>query len=232
MIRSLCYLWIVASAALVISCATTRPVTSSVQASQINSLALLEPITYISLIEQGNLPQLNDSLSYESQLLISTLVRNVEGMPEIVEMLALPDDSVRNQLNSELESYMIALENAQPKNRHELPVPATITSVLNANGYRFGMAFVSQGFTRRRGNYGGQVAKGMGLAIATAILSGGMASYGTIPIKSRSNIACAIIDAQTGSVVFYNRHFADEADPMREDHVSKQLEKIFKEYWE
>ena len=224
---SLCLL-IVASISL-FSCTTTKPLISSVDVSQISELALLEPIAYISLIEQGNRAELNDSLSYESTILISDLIRNVTGMPFVESVI--PDDEVtRRMLNSELEVYFTALENTKPKKRHEIEVPPTIITVLKANGYRFGLAVISEGFTRKKGNYGGQVAQSIAIGVATAILSGGMVAAYPIPVKSRSNISCIIIDAQTESAIFYNRQFKQDADPLEESHVLKQLNTIFKDY--
>jgi len=224
---SLCLL-IVASIALS-SCKTAKYPISSVDVSQIRELALLEPLAYISFIEQGNRMDLNDSLSYESTILISDLIRNVAGMPFVESVI--PDDEVtRRMLSREVEMYFTALENTKPKKWHELRVPPTITTVLRANGYRFGLAVISEGFTRSKGNYGGQIVQSIAIGVITGILSRGTASVYSTPVKSHSDIACIIIDAQTESAIFYNRHSRENIEPLRESDISKQLDIIFRDY--
>jgi hypothetical protein len=224
--KRLTFFLLVSASAVLSSCTTTRPVISSVDASQIDKLLLLEPLTYISLIEKGDHAEPSDSLSYESAVLISDLVRNVPGMPSITEAIVPVDDSLR----CELEAYFTLLDNTRPEKRHELLVPPVVTALLDAGGHRFGLAFLTEGFSRKKGNYGRQIAKGLIIRIAVVILTGGMVDIDYLPVKSRSDIHCVIIDAQTGSAIFYNRHLSEVADPVNINDISKQLGKIFKRY--
>ena len=106
-----------------------------------------------------------------------------------------------------------------------MPVPPRALAVLEANGYRFGMAVATYGFTRRDGNYGGQIAKGLGIGI----LSLGL--YVPVPVKASSGVACAIIDAETGKTIFYKKSFQSEIEPLDIRYVSKHIDKIFGGYF-
>ena len=75
---------------------------------------------------------------------------------------------------------------------------------------KYVMFILSSGFTRRAGNYAGQVAKNVGLGIATALLTG--CAYYNTPIKYRTDMTILIIDKETCEVVYFNRN-GIESDP-------------------
>ncbi|MCL2562089.1 MAG: hypothetical protein FWE10_07230 [Rikenellaceae bacterium] len=207
------------------ACYTTRNITSSVEPAQIGRLALFEPITEIFLIERGNRAEFNDSLSWESAKMVAALIREAPRMPMIVETRYTENDEIREIIEYELIEYIAELETLAPKKRHTLPVPVTVVEALRLDGHRYGMAVVANGFSRVRGNYTNQVLKGIGITI----LTGGI--YSPQPIKAHSNVACIIVDAETESLVFYNRHFMRDGEPLKADVMSRQLNKIFKKYF-
>ena len=87
----------------------------------------------------------------------------------------------------------------------------------------------SEGFTRDKSNWSKGVAKGTAIAVLTTVLTLGMVSVYSFPLKFKSDIYVAIWDSETRQFVFYNKS-EKEADPTNEKHVTKQIDKIMKAF--
>ena len=66
----------------------------------------------------------------------------------------------------------------------------TLDSIMESRNERYALAFIASGFGRKKGNYGGQVAKGVGLGILTLGL------YAPVPGKSNLSIFALVLDSQ------------------------------------
>jgi len=56
--------------------------------------------------------------------------------------------------------------------------------------------------------------------------------YYPVPIKASSYVGVIIVDNKTKEVAFFRRSFLPENDPLDKAGLNKQLEKIFKGYFD
>lgn len=221
------------AAILLASCATSVPIIATTSSSQITQLAMFEPVSSIEYIEKGNRGVYNDSLSAESAELAKSIVREMQNLPPI-EVISLQDSSLNMRLREELNTYISDLRNATPEKRINIFIPQSVEDVLRANGYRYGLIVYTEGFTRRKNNYGNQVAKDAGVSLGVTValaLVGVPLSYQQYSAKSRSTVSCFIIDAQEAKTVFYHQYPNSETEPLDPKKISKQLNIIFKDYF-
>ena len=210
---------------LINSCTTTKMLTSNVNPSEITDLKLLEPFSYISMIKKGNRGQLDDSISYISKnLIIKTLESYVDQMP-LTGKIILSDTTINNTLEKEFEALLLTAE--RTKNISNLKITPTIDKILEANETRFGLLIVSTGFTRVKGNYGKEVAKGAALGILT------LGMYYQTPVKAYSTIYAMLVDSKEDNIAFYKKSYMQDKEPLDEIVLTKQIKKIFEGYfWE
>ena len=86
------------------------------------------------------------------------------------------------------------------------------------------MFIIATGFTRIKGNYGGQIAKGIGVGLLT------LGMVVPTPIKANSAVHAMIVDAKEDNVAFYQRS-RQEKEPLNEQVLRLQLTEIFKGYF-
>lgn len=205
------------------SCDPTRKITSSVKPTEITDLQLFRPISYITLIDAGNRPFYNDSLSKKSQHLIKKSLRsNQEPLP-LTDDIHIEDTSLQNKLDVEAVRLMIRAFNHKKKD--SLHIPPLIDSVLDARGKRYGLIIFAEGFARTSDNYTNQTMKGIGIGILT------LGSYYTVPNKSGSTFHAMIVDAQNNNVAFYRFITEIEWHPLNEKVVKTQLFRLFNGYF-
>lgn len=139
------------------------------------------------------------------------------------EKVKITDSFERKMFESELNFLIVsARRNKIIKN---IPITPLIDSLLNTTGKRFGLIIVQSGFTRDKGNYWRQIAKGIG------ILTMGM--YYQTPIKSSSTLHAMVIDHKNKNMAFYNQSVFQDREPTEKQNIVKQLNNIFEKYfWE
>lgn len=211
------------SVTLFASCATSKMMTSGVHASEITEMLKFEPLSYISVIEKGNKSTFNDSLSIQTTKVLSETLGMFEKLP-LVDMNHNTNDSLRMR-EIEKEINFLVSSVIYNKNIKNLTIPPMIISSLKEHNKHFGLIVIQSGFTRAKGNFGGQVAKGIGLGILT------MGMYVQSPIKSNSSIYAMIVDAQNNDITFYNQSLLQEKEPMEKKTIEKQLNMIFENYF-
>lgn len=204
-------------------CTTRRAFTSSVSVGEITEMALFTPLSDIWYIEKGNDSERSDSLSRVSSDITTKVLETIPLRPEITKYISIEDEDELIAFKGELDYLYGQLENA--KRNQAVNLLPVIRSMLDANGKRFGMIVLTSGFSRRKGNYGGQVAK----SFAVGLLTLGM--YVPVPIKSHSNVYVFIVDAESNQVVFYRKSVEQEGEPLDEIQVEKQLNNILKDYY-
>ena len=223
------FLWV---AILCTSCSTSKFLTSDVKSVEVTEVLKIEPFSYISLIESGNKGVFNDSISSSTKIVLN---ESLEAFREKLRLssgeVVISDSLEREKLEKELSFLILSAD--RNRNIKNLPITPLIDSLLTANEKRFGLFIVQSGFTRAKGNYGGQVAKGVGMGILTGVLTMGMVSVYQTPIKSNSTLYAMIIDNQNKSVAFYNKSVLQDKEPTDKENIMKQLNKIFEKYfWE
>ncbi|GAB2987006.1 hypothetical protein GCM10027049_28540 [Mucilaginibacter puniceus] len=205
------------------SCTVTKPLTSSVSVADVTDIQLFEPVSMISLIETGNKGKYNDSTSQISKALLTTTLKSFPQNIPITGEITSTDNAVKIKLTNDIE-YLCGSADKE-KSISNLKITPTLDSLLEATGKRFGLIAVSTGFTRRKGNYGGQIAKG----ILTGVLTMGM--YYTTPVKSYSTVYVMIVDAKENNIAFFRKSFLQDKDPLDEGVLSKQVQKAFEGYF-
>ncbi|MDR1762473.1 MAG: hypothetical protein LBR64_00755 [Dysgonamonadaceae bacterium] len=220
------------AAVLFTSCSTSKFLTSDVKPVEITDMLKIEPFAYISLIKKGNQGEYSDSVSSISKSALNESVEIFRERLHLASGEAVVIDSIdREMLENELHFLILSAD--RNRNIKNLPVTPVIDSLLTANGKRFGLIIVQSGFTRAKGNYNSQVAKGIGIGILTGILTMGTAAVYQAPVKSISTLYAMIIDNQNKSVAFYNKSVLQGKEPTNKENIIKQLEKVFEKYfWE
>jgi len=205
------------------SCTTTRPLKSDVKPSEVTDLQYFEPFSYISLIETGNRAKYNDTISKKSEELLLNVVNKFGGKIPVTGIISVSDTITKNKLEKEIEFLFLSAD--RTKNISNLKITPIIDSLIAANGKRFGLITVGTGFTRAKGNYGGQIAKGAAIGILT------LGMYVQTPIKSSSVIYVMIVDIKQNNVAFFKKSILQDKDPLDEAVLKKQFQKIFEGYF-
>jgi len=212
-----------------VACAGTRYVAKDFT-PMIPEMAKFETMSRIHLIEKGSRGEYNDSISWIARGELDSVLHLLgPKLPRHTEIeYASPFQS--EFVGEEVDNLLVAITSNRANLRY-LTVPPTIKSTLAAEGRRFGLIVVHDGFTRIKGNYGGQVAKSVGIGVLTGVLTMGMVSVAPVPIKENSTIHAIIVDTERDGVVFYNRSAA-QADPTDPNVLTKQADNVFgKIFW-
>ena len=205
------------------SCGAARYYAGFTPEAAKKGMVVLGPSSVQYYIDKQNKEAYDDSLSTASESLIAT----------IVEELNLPV-SQRVQLDSVQKEEAIAFMRfitAQDKElRGDYPIPDLFDELLESKGERYGLLIYADGMSRDTKGFAKEVAKGVLLGVATAVLTmGTMSVYGT-SVSSVSHIYVAILDSETDRVVFYNSSVPQESHPLKHNPVRMQLEDIFKDF--
>lgn len=205
------------------SCTTTKPLTSNVKPSEVTELKLLEPYSYISMIKKGNKGQLDDSLSSISKQLLFEVLENFKGQIPLKGEIILSDTAINTRLEKEYEYLILTAD--KTKNITNLKITPTLDEILEANETRFGLINICAGFTRAKGNYGKEIAKGAALGILT------LGMYYQTPIKAYSTVYAMIVDSQEDNITFYRKSFIQDMEPLDQSSITKQYKKLFEGYF-
>ena len=215
------FLWI---ALLCSSCSGSKVLTSEVLPNEITEMIKIEPFSYISLIEKANRGVYNDSISSSTKTLLNESLNIFkEKLRLSPEEIIITDPTERIKLEQELNFLIMTAE----RNRaiENIQITPLIDSLVTANDKRFALIIIQSGFTRKKNNYGSQIAKGIGMGILT------MGMYYQTPIKSRSIIYAMIVDNQNKSIAFYNKSILQDKEPTEKENIIKQLNRIFENYF-
>jgi len=192
----------------------------------------VEPFSFISLIEKGNMGVYNDSISkIAKNALNESLETFREKLRLSLEEIYVTDTLAKKELEQEIDFFIREAERNKKKKNHTIEITPLVDSLLSVNDKRFGLLIIQNGFTRAKGNYGGQVAKAIGMGVLTGLATG--TAYYQNPIKSGSTVYVVIVDNQEKNVAFYNKSIMQDREPTEKENITKQLQNIFEKYfWE
>ncbi|WP_417885074.1 hypothetical protein [Zunongwangia sp.] len=205
------------------SCGTNKYLTSSVQATEVENMNYFKPLSYIQYIKKGNKLERNDSLSNITQNKIDSILIKNKSQYRLSDKITIDNDTINAKIESEI-NYLAQIIN-RTKNLNDIKLTPTIDSIIQNNDQRFSLIIVAAGFRRRKGNYGGQVAKGAAIGILTL----GMAV--PTPIKSNLFLHGFIFDSKNHNVAFYKRVLPQEKSPTDPEIIKKQLNSLFEGYF-
>lgn len=204
------------------SCVTNKILTSSVQPNTINNMGYFEPISYIHLVEKGNKSKLNDSLSKLTKTKIENILLTNMNKFHISDSIKFENDSLKKKFENEILYLTMIID--QKRTLKDITIPPTTDSILKINNKRYGLAIIIAGFERRKGNYGGQVAKGIGVGILT------LGMYTPVPIKAKLKIYGIIFDSKLKNIAFYRSNIIEKS-PTDSIILKKQLTRLFEGYF-
>jgi len=216
-------IFLILSCIILSSCTATKLLTSNVQPTEVTNLKLLEPYSYISMIKKGNRGQLDDSISSISKQLNINVLKSFNGQIPITGDIILIDSTINKDLEKECENLILTAE--RNKSISNLKITPTLDKILEANDTRFGLIIICTGFTRLKGNYGKEIAKGAALGILT------LGMYYQTPIKAYSTIYAMIVDSKEDNVAFYRKSFKQDLEPLDQEVLTNQYKKIFEGYF-
>ena len=186
-------------------------------------MVVLGPSSVQYYIDKQNKEAYDDSLSTASESLIATIVEEL-NLP-VTQRVQL--DSVQKE---EAIAFMRFITAQDKELRGDYPIPDLFDELLESKGERYGLLIYADGMTRDSKGFAKEVAKGVLLGVATAVLTmGTMSVYGT-SVSCVSHIYVAILDSETDRVVFYNSSVPQESHPLKHNPVRMQLEDIFKDF--
>lgn len=206
---------------LMVGCTTSQMIVSDISPTTIQQLDYFAPYAEISVIEKKNQATANREFSVLTENLIDSILQTKKGY-KVNDRIVAKDDATNNLLKKEV----ITLINAsyQKKALKTMPLPTTIKQLMDNSNSDFALAVFSSGFTRNKGNYGKQIAKGIGVGILTLGL------FAPTPVKSNSTIHFLICDKKNNNVALYRRSFL-EKEPLSNEVINQQIDKVLKEYF-
>lgn len=208
----------------IFSCSVNKPLTSSTTASEISSLGYFEPVAFINYIEKGNKSAPSDSLSYITKYALDSLMFKYKSKFRLSNKLTFDNDTTRSIFK--IETGRLAQKITQQRSLSGIKITPVIDSILEHNNTRFGLSVIATGFGRRKGNFGGQVAKGIGIGILTM----GMATV--VPIKSSLNLYTFIFDSKKDEVAYFKRQIPNrQIEPTDIKSIEEILLSTFEDYF-
>ncbi|USL96360.1 hypothetical protein D1J36_004460 [Riemerella anatipestifer] len=204
------------------SCASMMLNDKSIQPSEISNLGNFETISMIRLIKKGNQSEPSDSLSNLSSKIMDSIIWS-SSSPKITTKFNLTDEKLKKRVEDDILKTMLHIRDTR-KLDHIKTTPA-MDSIVKAQNQRFALCVVNTGFDRRKGNYGNQIAKGVGIGILT------MGMYTPVPIKANTAVYAMIFDAEKSTVVFYNTIPFVEKSPTDKKNLGQLYSKLFEGFF-
>ncbi|WP_447643046.1 MULTISPECIES: hypothetical protein [Chitinophagaceae] len=180
---------------------------------------MFAPISYIGYIEKGNKIEHSDSLSLLASHLLSSKIIPLQTQFKTDSLLPSPDTATANILQYELNNII----NDENFGKKKLMLPPYLDSLLMDNNHTYGILLYQNGFLRKKGNFGGQVWKSIGIGILT------MGSYYTVPQKSSANMYLFLLDGKKKTIECIAQNSMDDKNPIEEKTIDKQLKNILQE---
>jgi len=204
-----------------ISCGTTRMLTSGVTSKQIDTILYIKPLTSISVINKGNKPEFDGQMSNLCESHLTNKI--IEYFPHSIGLKMVDFDSITQ---GDVDFHFLNILNAveQQQSIVNLPIPTFLDSLLKKNNVNYALYVYQSGFTRSKNNYAGQIAKGVLIGVLT------LGTVYTVPVKANSLLICCIIDGKNKNIAFYRKDLKQDLDPVNPNTTNSQVEDIFERY--
>lgn len=207
---------------LLSSCASTMLTNKTVQPNEINNLGSFSTISLIRLIEKGNQSRPSDSLSLVSTKIMDSVIAH-NSNPKINSNLTVSDDKLKRRLEQDIIKTISEVRSS--KKIENIRSTSLMDSIVKSQNQRYALCVVNTGFDRRKGNYGNQIAKSIGIGILT------MGMYAPVPVKANTSMYAMIFDAQQSQIIFYNTVPIIEKSPTDRKNLSQLYNRIFDGYF-
>ncbi len=230
------------------SCATQKPITSTVNPANIKNVMIVPPINSIKVFyaQSDEIAEGEDYFGEVQNSSIKAIKLFFDTHKiEYDELSANKDEE--NILSQEIAEYYAKMDGPDRKNAMigdvkynykanrdacaKIRISDNVANLIKANNQRFALATITIGFTRSKKNErnrqlanAGKVILGVGLAV----LTGNFLFMRGIPYKSITYIF--LIDAEQKNIAMYSKKTA-EIDPINIGMLQQQIFNGLEEYW-
>lgn len=207
------------------SCGPAGHLYKGYRTEEIRDIMLFEPVSKIEIIGKGEMTVTDTTAGIASQNLLIEKLQTFDTGLNINAVYKPESNRETETIRKEVENlYAQYLYSREYDEEVIYTVPENLDRILEKTGNRYGMAVYCYGFSRTGGNYAGQVAKSLGIALLT------FGSYYTIPFKDKSNIHIFLIDSEQDKVAYYNHCIGPDYNPLKPKHIEKQFKKLFTDF--
>lgn len=204
------------------ACVSYKLVDVKTKINDINKLAYFEPLAFIGSIYNDDILTINDSLSTLSKEILETVIIKNENN-KVSKKLIINDIKTKNKVDKELAYLFQKILNYHKINN--VKITPTIDSVLKTTKQRFVLATITDGFVKIENSNSQRNNSSLNKDLSTLDL------LAPLPTKSISTLHALIIDAQKGSVIFYDHTHPVYKLPTDKKNIEKQYKKLFKGYY-
>lgn len=218
----------------VTSCSPARYVRSSISTSEITDIALIEPLAYVETYDRAATighkleTSFNDSLGAAVKAILR---ESIAGNSDVI--------SVNGYIPLELsvaDTLFDYVQMVAPNKdfKANLGIPPSVGDLIRESGHRFALVVSVNGVAPSNNKAGSgmlarQTAAGVGLVLASTILSGGMVTGYVIPIQSRIDMSIIVFDAVNGNIVYFDRFVESDAVNLTQPkYLDRQLRRLLK----
>ncbi len=214
---------------LVLLYATPAAISAQSSTPGIDKILVFEPLVNIDTVGKQNKREFSPEVSKE----VAGYVRQglVAAIPQQVQQVPFNPDSVstRSLFNEMIE--IVKTVEALKRRTVTVALTPSMAYILEKHNCRYAMGTLVFGFTGLKGNFGKQVAKGVGVGILTGILTLGTVVVVPVPNKAYATIYSFALDKEKNEVVFYKRVHGDGVEPTKPEQLQKEIVNSFAPYF-
>ncbi len=198
-------------------CGTTARLKSGLSPHAIDSLYAYHLPSLIFTISKGNKQESNYFYSDSSLAIRKKVFEDMELAPAMITRTDY-DKSIHNH-------FWSLLNEVERKRKIKGVIPNdSILNFLEKENVNYALITFNSGFSREKGNYGGQLAKGAAIGILT------LGMVVPVPMKANSTSITCIIDAQNKEIAFYRKKTA-ELEPLKYKNLDQQFTSLLNSYF-
>jgi hypothetical protein len=191
----------------------------------IDTIQILPAVGYISCPNKGKILP-NDSLN---AIFISNL-KQVIPRATRYKVSYISNDSIIDEASVKyLVNIIPRFKNMTEETFSRISIGADLERLINKQSGRYFAFIIYHGFVNV--NIGNQLAKGIALGVATALLTGGLYSVYTVPDHPYLVVDLFIIDKQSNGFLYYRgRYFSTSSNgmsPFCEEKLQKYFTRLF-----
>lgn len=208
------------------SCITyTLPLVNVESQKSITSdrVGFLSPLSSIYIIESKNKMMISEVLSIQSMETIKSVMSENFTDLGISRIASYEDEYIESKIQNEVFNYISYAHNNRKID--QIKLSKEMLQVLEENNFDYGIASYFSGFDRTAKNQKGQIAKAIGLGIAT------LGIFTVIPKKSNLTVHTMIFDRKNNRAVIYKEAATDGQKPNDANVIDKVLRKSIEKYF-
>ena len=209
------------------ACSTSRYMAKNVNTAEVTPMVLVQPLAYMEYVERDGNVVLDTKTAETNSALIEQNIRHY--FPEVSKVIPLDVAASRENLEIELME-MPYLNIGQIKKQSGYYFLNELRNTILEQGYRYGIAVFSAGFTRDSKNYKNEVLKSAVIGLVSTIVSLGTVTVIGDTSKFGSKVYLMIYDAEQSSIVYFGKSVPSEANPLNEKTLSRQISALRERY--